>query len=319
MENSDDKIELSAQFHEDDFYFYRGQYEDGVNFFGDRKSIPSLGPYHNYGTPSESPIPAMSQLLQSLPEVINGDICETCEKDDGKMLRQLIKEKFEEFFEKNKTEQFSSENNMFDFTNGEIVITDKKNREYTYVKSTDPPKMKYSVVRNELKGSSTISTDVSENIYRKITDNDKIKYVDIHNNKICDDFNDCSDYVEGIQDIRLIDNLVKYMSSIEMNLYPDYAGNIEYSNQIKERNNIQYDAHTDELVNVITNYYKQLCINRMKSKNFIELVGDGDDLTEQLYQTSIEKTRRQYINIFNITLGTCCAMAIFYEFFTKNV
>jgi hypothetical protein len=185
------------------------------------------------------------------------------------------------------------------------------------VKSKDPPKMQYSVVRNELKGSSTISADVSANIYRKTDDN---AYVDINGNMKCNGgFNECVSYNEENVDIRSIDNLVKFMSSIQMNLNPDYAGNIEYSKQIEERNNIQYDAHTDELVNVIANYYKQLCINRMKSKHFIELVGDGDDVTEQLYQTSIEKTRRQYINIFNITLGTCCAMAIFYEIFTKNV
>jgi hypothetical protein len=315
-----ENIELPVNFHEDDFYYYRAQYKSGINFLENRDGFPNLKPYAEYGTKDEKkykanyPIPEISLLLQSLPYILASDYCELCESDNGETMRASIKQKFEEIFEKNKEKQKNA-NKTMDLSGSQIMITDNENKIYTYIKSpaSANPKIQYSILNNKLNGYASLNADVSDNIYRKKSDN---QYVNINTKKICNaQFADCQSYTESDDTTRSIDNLVKSLSSFQIQMVPNYD-KPEYIQKIEERDNIFYDAHTDKLVEKITEYYMKLCENKKLAKQYMAMVGDGDELSMIVHSQNKRKLNREYLNLVNMTLGIFLSAGLVYKMYT---
>ena len=319
-----ENIELPVNFHEDDFYYYRAQYECGVNFLENRDDFPTLKPYAEYGTKDEKkytanyPIPEISLLLQSLPYLLGSDYCELCESYNGETMKASIKQKFEEIFEKNKEKQKNA-NKTMDLSGSKIKITDNSGNTYTYIKSPNStnPKIQYSILNNKLNGYVTLNADVSDNIYR-IT-NDGNSYININTKQKCDtQFTNWQPHLQSADDsnTRSIDNLVKSLSSFQIQMVPNYNTD-EYDKYTKTLMiNIKYDPHTDNLVEKITEYYMKLCENKKLAKQYMAMVGDGDELSNIVHIQSKKKLNREYLNLVNISLGIFLSAGIVYKMYT---
>lgn len=317
-----ENIELPINFHEDDFYYYRAQYKSGINFLENRDDFPNLKPYAEYGTKDEKkynanyPIPEISLLLQSLPYILATDYCELCESDGGQVMKASIKQKMEEIFEKNKEKQRNLTKTM-DLSNSQIVITDKQDNLYKYIKSPNSsnPKIQYSILNNQLSGYASMNVDVSDSIYR--IDNKDGQYININKNEKCSpQFQNCQPYNETDSNARSIDNLVKSLNSFQIQLVPKYDANDDYVKTLQVRDTTIYDPHVDKLVEKITEYYMKLCENKKLAKKYMAMVGDGDELSTIFHHQNKTKLNREYLNLVNIGLGIFLATGLVYKIYT---
>ena len=282
-----------------------------------------MKPYAEYGTKDEKkynanyPIPEISLLLQSLPYILASDYCELCESDNGETMRASIKQKFEEIFEKNKEKQRNLTKTM-DLSGSKIEIMDNSGKKYTYIKSpmSSSPKIQYSILNNKLSGYATLNADVSDNIYR-IDDNNN--YININTKQKCNSNFHCEsyDYSKTDDNTRSIDNLVKSLSSFQIQLVPKYDSNPQYMQKLEARDKIYYDPHTDKLVEKITEYYMKLCENKKLAKQYMAMVGDGDELTTIVHAQNKRKLNREYLNLVNMSLGIFLSVGLVYKMYTQ--
>jgi len=135
------------------------------------------------------------------------------------------------------------------------------------------------------------------------------KYYDISNTNCIGNTHDLTKFNDSDNNIDLFMN---NLSSMSFDLFPDYSSVNSYINP--EETNKTYNPHIESLINLIANYYINLCKNKQKAEKYQNLVTNTNSSgSNDLYNDSIDNYYREYTRIFNISAGLIVTIGIIYN------